>query len=140
MSSNAIIFPAISLAFITFGVCIWMGRLRFRALRNGDVKPTYFKLYDSEPPPDGVVKVSHNYDNLLALPMLFYVVVILIYVTNSTGVLKLALAWVFVLSRAVHSVIHTTSNKLVFRFYSFLIGLMILSGMWFVLLIELLSV
>lgn len=138
MDGNEIIFPAIVLAFVTIGIGCWMGRLRFRAAKNGELDPGYFKFNRGAQPPDYLLKVSHNYDNLLALPVLFYTVVIFISITGTSSSLQLALAWAFVVSRVVHSAVHTTINRLRYRFYSFVSGVAILLLMWLVLLIDLL--
>lgn len=137
--SNAIIYPAICLALLTIGVCFWMGKSRLNAVKAGQADRAYFKLYQGEPPSGRVTQISQHYDNLLALPILFYVVVIIIYITHTVGELQLLLAWGFVASRIVHTVVHTTSNRLKYRFYSFAAGLLILLVMWLVLLLNLAS-
>lgn len=53
--------------------------------------------------------------NLLELPVLFYVVGLMLYVTAGASSLVLALAWSYVALRILHSVIHLTYNKVVHR-------------------------
>jgi len=45
-----------------------------------------------------------------------------------------ALAWVYVLLRVVHSYIHLTSNTLKVRYYSFVISSLVMLSMWVVIL------
>jgi len=39
-------------------------------------------------------------------------------------------AWVFVASRAVHSLIQCTTNRVIHRLTAFVIGLVVLFGLW----------
>ena len=77
-----IIYPVFALAFLTFAVASWMGRLRFAAVKRGDLSARYYRLNRGGEVPEYLAKVSQNYDNLLELPILFYVVSVLLYVTN----------------------------------------------------------
>jgi hypothetical protein len=40
------------------------------------------------------------------------------------------MSWMFVASRLVHAYIHTTSNKVQWRFQAFVVGVLILAAMW----------
>ncbi len=57
--------------------------------------------------------------NLLELPMLFYVVCLVLYVTAGASALAIALAWAFVALRVVHSVIHLSYNRVGHRLAAF---------------------
>jgi len=67
---------------------------------------------------------------LLALPVLFYVLSILLFITNKVEVIQVVLAWAFVFSRYIHSYIHTTSNRVQHRMRAFMFGVVILIFMW----------
>ena len=62
---------------------------------------------------------NRNYMNLLELPMLFYVVCIVLYVTAGASIATIALAWAFVVLRVVHSLIHLTYNRVLHRLAAF---------------------
>ena len=138
MSQTSILYPVFALAFLTFGVGLWLGRLRFSSVRNGDVSPRYYELNRGGKLPDNLVKVSHNYDNLLAFPILFYVLTDWLFMTGSVSSLQVGLAWVFVGSRFVHSYIHTTYNNVVHRMVAFMVGVGALILMWCVYLVHML--
>jgi hypothetical protein len=53
--------------------------------------------------------------NLLELPMLFYVVGIVLYVTGGTSSTAIAMARAFVALRVVHSLVHLTYNHVLHR-------------------------
>ena len=57
--------------------------------------------------------------NLLELPVLFYAACIIICVTSTTTGVLIALAWLYVGLRFVHSAIHLTSNQVMYRLYAF---------------------
>lgn len=130
MEQDSILLPVFALAALTFGVGIWLGKLRFAAVRRGDLNPSYYELNRGGKVPDYLAKVSHNYDNLLALPILFYVISIMLFVTAKVEVAQIAMAWVFVVSRCVHSYIHTTYNNVRHRMRAFMLGVVILISMW----------
>jgi len=130
MEQATILPPVFALAVLTFGIALWMGRLRFLAVRRGDLSPRYYELNRGGKVPDYLAKVSQNYDNLLELPILFYVLTCLLYVSQQVELAQVVMAWLFVGSRYVHSYIHTTTNILKPRMRSFLFGAFVLMAMW----------
>jgi len=138
MSQELVIFPVIALAALTFGIGIWFAIIRIRAVNKGDINPGYYQLNRGAKLPEYYAKVNNNYNNLLEIPILFYVISILIYVTNNTDLFYVVLSWLFVLTRYIHSYIHTTYNNVRHRRIPFLIGVLILIIEWCRLCIQLL--
>jgi len=132
MEQKLILLPVFALIALTFGIGLWLGKLRFVAIKQGDLNSRYYELNRGGKMPDYLAKVSHNYDNLLALPILFYVLSILLLVTEQVEIAQIILAWVFVVSRYIHSYIHTTYNKLRHRMIAFMLGVVTLISMWLV--------
>lgn len=130
MEQNLILPPVFALVALTFAIGIWLGKLRFTAVKRGDLNPRYYELNRGGKLPDYLAKVSHNYDNLLALPILFYVISILLFIMDKVEVIQIVLAWAFVISRYVHSYIHTTNNNLRYRMRAFMFGVVVLIIMW----------
>jgi len=130
MEQNLILPPVFALVALTFAIGIWLGKLRFTAVKRGDLNPRYYELNRGGKLPDYLAKVSHNYDNLLALPILFYVISILLFIMDKVEVIQIVLAWAFVISRYVHSYIHTTNNNLRYRMRAFMFGVVVLITMW----------
>ena len=123
---NMILSPVFALAFLTFGIGMWLGKLRFVAVQKGDLNPRYYELNRGGKLPEYLAKVSNNYDNLLSLPILFYVVSILMLITGKIEISQIILAWLFVASRYVHSYIHTTYNNVRHRLIAFMFGVITL--------------
>ena len=80
--------------------------------------------------PARVLQISNAYHNQLELPVLFYVVVLLAFASQTLDVTLLVLSWLFVLSRLVHAYIHVTSNRLDRRTGVFGISAIALLLMW----------
>lgn len=134
MNQTLILYPLFVMVGLTVGITIWMGKVRFTAVKNREVRAKYFKLYRGDDLPDHVARVGQHYTNLMELPILFYTAIILIYVQNQTDLIYLALAWGFVLTRFIHSYIHTTYNHVGHRFNAFALGFFILMALWLKLL------
>lgn len=69
-----------------------------------------------------VVQVSNNIDNQFALPVLFYGLCGLLFVTESVSTFSLAIACAFLLSRVAHSAVHIGRNHVPHRLMLFSIG------------------
>lgn len=130
MNHNLILYPAFAQAALTFGIGMRLAGLRFKAVKNGDLSPRYFAVNTGGEVPEYLAKVNNNYNNLLELPILFYVVTGLLYTADRVETAQLVLAWIFVCSRYVHSYIHTTYNNVRHRLRAFLAGAVALISMW----------
>jgi len=128
--SEHIFFPVVALILATLVFTAFMGITRVKAARTGGVDYRIFKVYrNKENMPDRMLKISNHYDNLMTMPVLFYVIAIVIYVTDNVDKAFLILAWLYVLTRIVHSFIHLGKNHPLKRFFAFGIGVMILLAM-----------
>jgi len=108
---------------------IRMGRARVRVARASKVRLKDIAL-NSSAWPDEVRKLSNNYDNQFQLPVLFFALLPLMILLVKVDWFTVALAWVFIASRIVHSLIHTGDNVVVRRFQAFLLGFVTLGAMW----------
>ena len=66
--------------------------------------------------PRHVRNASDNLKNLFEIPTLFYALILYLYVTNQVDYIYTNVAWMFVIARYIHSIIHCTVNN-VLRFY-----------------------
>lgn len=130
MRQETILFPVFALAALTFFVALWMARLRFAAVKKGDLDARYYRLNRGAEPPDYLVKVSRNFDNLLQIPVLFYVGALVLYAAKRVDVAYVALAWLYVGTRFAHTYIHTTYNDVRHRMIPFLFGGVVLMAIW----------
>jgi len=92
-----------------------------KAVKAGLVNEQRRGLHD-DAWPDSVMQINNNIRNQFELPVLFYVLVILLWSLGSAGLFPQTVAWLFVLSRAVHLHIHTGSNYVPLRRRVFTFG------------------
>jgi hypothetical protein len=83
-------------------------------------------------------RAADNFRNLFELPVLFYLAVVVAYDTQQTGTATVALAWLFVVLRYLHSAIHCGYNKVMHRFQVYVLGGVALWALWVVLAVGLL--
>lgn len=136
MQSFAILYPAFALAFLTFGVGVWLLMMRIKAYKAGSVDPKYFRLNQGDLPAYAKQAEQH-YENLFEMPVLFYVVLLLAFVTQTASIGLVFLAWAYVAVRAAHTYVHLGMNKLLLRRNIFLVSFTVLLIMWIWVLIAL---
>ncbi|MDJ0837838.1 MAG: MAPEG family protein [Acidobacteriota bacterium] len=130
MRQELIFLPAAILALHTLALVFITGRARVQATKKGEVKLSYFKVFQGDDCPERLLALSRNFSNLFELPVLFYTASVIFFVTNTVDLISLALCWAFVVSRGIHTFIHITYNKVVHRFAAFLVGFAILIFLW----------
>ena len=131
MSIQAVLLPLFVLVLLTFVLGFWAAYLRVQAVRNREVHPRDVALREPNWPPR-VLKIAYAFQNQLELPLLFYVLTILAWVTRQADLFFLVLAWIFVVLRILHAAVHVSSNNLAQRAILFLAGAVVLAVMWLV--------
>jgi hypothetical protein len=71
-----------------------------------------------------------NFTNLFEFPVLFYVLCLAMEATDMGTEGYVTAAWVFVVLRAAHSLIHVTYNRVFHRFIAWMLGAAWLFAMW----------
>ena len=71
---------------------------------------------------------SNNLKNLFELPVVFYALCIILFVSSRVDESYLYAAWAFVGFRAIHSLIHSTVNIVYFRFITYFLASL---ALWF---------
>ena len=104
-----------ALACWTLVVLLLIPLVRVRSALRREIRADDFKFGESAAVPGYVSIPNRNYMNLLELPMLFYVVCLLLYVTGGASTPTIALAWAYVVLRVVHSAIHLSYNHVIHR-------------------------
>jgi hypothetical protein len=76
--------------------------------------------------PEHARSVADNYNHLHEQPTLFYALMFFSALTGGATAATLNLAWMYVGSRVVHSLVQATVNKVVVRFAVFAFGSLVL--------------
>ena len=73
---------------------------------------------------------ANNLANLFELPVLYFALVPLLLLTTAVTPAQVALAWIYVATRAAHSFVHIFVRKVPLRFFAYLASVVALSAMW----------
>lgn len=138
MESRLMYWPAVAMVALTFAVWLRMYFTRIAQMQRECIHPQAVatsalaaaKLTDS--------RGADNFRNLFELPVLFYLALVVAAQTGQVGTVTLILAWAFVALRIAHSWIHCSYNKVIHRFYTYIVGGTVLWTLWAVLAIGLL--
>ena len=130
MPQDSIFMPMGALALLTFLVLILIPIRRFRAGFAGKIVPDDFKYGESRNVPGDVSIPNRAYMNLLEIPVLFYVICLMLFISARVDQTFLYLAWVYVGLRVLHSLIHTTYNNVYHRLTVFALSNFVVGTMW----------
>lgn len=130
MTQQLIFQPVGALAFLTLFVLVIIPVRRIAAARQGLVRAKDFRYGESASVPGQVSIPNRNYMNLLELPLLFYVAALMYEVSGKVDGFVLALAWIYVALRAIHSAIHLTYNNVLHRLAAFTASNFVLIAFW----------
>ncbi|MGL6338695.1 MAG: MAPEG family protein [Waterburya sp.] len=131
MTQNAIFSPFLATVFLTLIVWVYMYICRINFITSRKLAPRELaipgKLAEISPP--NVSNPSDNLKNLFEIPVLFYALVLYLFVTKQVDTVYVCAAWIFVVFRVLHSVVHCTFNLVMLRFYLYLFSTL---AVWFI--------
>ena len=81
--------------------------------------------------------IADNFRNLFETPVLFYALCLAMAITQQVSTAMYAAAWAYVALRVLHSAIHCSYNRVMHRFAAFGAGFVLLIGMWFTFVLQL---
>jgi hypothetical protein len=137
MSAKMILLPLFVEVILTLALLFWLAPLRARDFRSGLREEDIALRQPNWSKP--ALQVQYSLGNQFELPVLFYVLTILAYVTHHAGTLFVVLAWVFVIFRLFQAYVHVTSNKVRLRGIFFIVSALALVIMWIVFIVEILT-
>jgi len=137
MSIQAVLLPLFVEVVLTFVLLYWMAYQRTSALQAGEVRLGDIALRQPNWPVRAT-QVANAFHNQLELPILFYVLTILAWITRHADLLFVVMAWIFVALRLVQAYIHVTDNDVRRRGLAFIVGAIVLTLMWAIFMIRIL--
>jgi len=137
MSIQAVLAPVFVLVALTFGLLFMSGRMRVRAVRQGQTRIGDVALGEPNWPAD-VTQAGNAFNNQFQLPVLFYVLVAFALIVRKTDLLFVAMSWIFVALRFVHAGIHVTTNRVGNRFMAYTACMVVLLAMWIIFAVRIL--
>ena len=137
MNSTAIFWPMVAHVALVYGVYILMFMRRKQAVKAGSVRISQFRENQNEPAES--LSVRNNLANQFELPVLFHAACLALFAAGAAGTVAIVLAWLFVVSRYVHSYIHITSNRIRYRQPAFSAGFLAVALLWLALAVHLIG-
>ncbi len=139
MDNKLILYPLLAMFVLVVLVAATMLRRRIVFYKTNRVHPqkTATSAQMAAVMPDS--RAPDNFRNLFELPVMFYVALLTIYITNNICLPHLLLAWGYVAARYAHSFIHCTSNNVMHRFYAFVTSCTLLACIWLMLAYQLIK-
>lgn len=131
MTLPMILAPLFVQVLLTLGIGFLLFTARASALRGRQVRWQQIALGEPAWPPEAMQR-ANAFRNQFELPVLFYVLTTVAIISKHADVLFVAMAWLFVLSRVAHAVVHVTSNHVPTRGMLYGIGGLVLIIMWLI--------
>lgn len=133
MSGKEIFFPALVMVALTMIVWVRLYAVRIPEMRRLRIHPQSVATSAQKSARLVDTRASDNFNNLFEVPVLFYLALVVAYLTQQTTPLVLGLAWVFVAGRVLHSLIQCSYNKVMHRFTVYSLSTCVVWVLWAVL-------
>jgi hypothetical protein len=138
MTVQEILLPLFVEVILTFLLLFFLALMRARDFKAGIA--THDNIALREPNwSKRSLQVAYSFSNQFELPVLFYVLTILAYVTHLAGLVFVVLAWIFVIFRILQAAVHVTSNNVRLRGPFFGIAAIALAINWAIYIFEVLT-
>ena len=133
MPNEYIVLPMFAMVVLITAVGLRMIRCRIRTVKAGEVDGRYYKTYQGFDEPREARQLSRHFVNLFELPVIFYVAFLAALTLQMATTTFQVLAWLFVLGRLAHTVVHTGDNKIMRRLSAYVFSFAMVLAMWAVL-------
>ncbi len=130
MTADPIWLPCTAMVGLTVLVWIKMYADRLGEMRAKRIDPQSLSTARAAAGKLERTQAADNFRNLFEMPVLFYLLCVAVALNGGSTRGLLAAAWVYVGLRALHSLIHTTYNRVMHRFSVHAASTMLLIGMW----------
>ena len=125
MNPELIFIPVLIQIALTLVIYIRLGQAKEAALKKGEVDKARRGLYD-DAWPESVRKINNNIRNQFETPILFYVLIILLWLLESTNTITQLVALAYAISRVIHAYVHIVNNYITLRKRLFQFGVALL--------------
>ena len=127
MTGFEMFWPLVAHAFLVFCLYALLVARRAAVVRSGKVERIAFRENLAEPEESRVV--NRAIANQFELPVLFYAVSVLLFITEADNLVAVVLAWIFVVARYLQVAMQLSGN-LALRRLSFMGGFVAVFLMW----------
>jgi hypothetical protein len=124
-----LVLPLILHVLLIFYIGQKLVRARIKSVRSGQTKISDIAA-NSDAWPRRLRQIGSNFDSQFHAPTLWYALTAIVVALNLSDYVFVALAWIFLVFRIAHSLVHMGSNDVPTRMRVFLISFMALVAMW----------
>ena len=128
LQSTAIFWPVIVQVALIYVLYYMLFTRRQAAVKAGKVRLS--QLRDNVTEPAETLFLRNNLTNQYELPVLFIAGCIALYATGYATVVPVILAWVFVILRIAHAIVHVGHNRMRHRVPIFIAGFVVNGLLW----------
>lgn len=132
MNFGGVFAPMLALVAVTLLVWLRMFQIRLGEIRVRRIRPQELASRTQTSALQDT-RAADNFSNLFELPVLFYVALLAANATGNSSDLVVLLAWLYVLLRGAHSLVHCTYNRVMHRFNIYMLSTLVLWVLWAVL-------
>ena len=126
--------PVFTMLLLTMLVWFYMFARRIPFIRANKIADDKLNPSDlRQLAPAAVSNPADNLRNLFEIPPLFYFLCLYLYITFQVDLVYLGAAWIFVIFRILHSLVHCTANIVIVRFAFYAVST---GAFWFMLIIS----
>lgn len=118
-----LLYPLCAMVFLTLSVSLYLAISNSLAVLSKKVHIKHLRLFNTEEIPTYLTKISQHYKNLYELPILFYVWILTLITLGNWTQIEVYLAWAFVGSRYLHSLVRVPNKNVHIRFIYFYLAL-----------------
>ena len=122
MENNFIFLAVLIQILLTITVYVSLGFAKAKAIKLNQVNLDRRGMHE-DAWPESVQKINNNIRSQFEVPILFYIMVFMLWELNAVDIYVQTVAWGFVFSRMIHSYIHTGSNYVPLRRRFFFVGI-----------------
>ena len=124
MADAELVLPMLGVMILTLIVWLWMFVKRFAFISANNIAPDELKTPEqlNNKIPATHAGPANNLKNLFELPVIFYMLCLYLMLSYSVDNIDVACAWLFMVFRAFHSIVHCSYNNVNHRFLMYLIS------------------
>jgi hypothetical protein len=129
MYAYGLILPV--LALVAWSILVWFLMMagRVSVMRRERIHPQKAVRTREFATPGREQWVADNYNHLMEQPTIFYAAALAAHAAGQGDAINIGLAWTYVAVRIVHTLIQTTSNIVMWRFYAFILSTLVLAAL-----------
>jgi hypothetical protein len=127
MYAHGLITPVLVLVAWSVLVWLWMIAGRVSVMRRERIHPQKAVRTREFATPGREQWVADNYNHLMEQPTIFYAAALAAHAAGQGDAINVGLAWTYVVVRIIHTLIQTTSNVVMWRFYAFILSTLALA-------------